>query len=149
NSTDPAYVIKFRPFMSLLTKQFQMLAANIALPVLLVFSIVVGGCSSPEAITGQAEPYVQETKNVISQAEMGAAGIPSPAREFRAGWVATVAIIDRPSEPGVPVIEQKKELLDILSRASAMNMNAVIFQVRPAADALYDSSYEPWSYFLT
>ena len=29
------------------------------------------------------------------------------------------------------------------------NFNAVIFQVRPSSDALYDSKFEPWSYFLT
>lgn len=70
-------------------------------------------------------------------------------REFRGVWIATVANIDWPSKPGLPVDEQKEELRQILNRAAAMNLNAVIFQVRPAADALYDSPYEPWSAFLT
>jgi hypothetical protein len=35
--------------------------------------------------------------------------IPSPAREFRAAWVATVANIDWPSKPGLPVEQQKQE----------------------------------------
>ena len=30
-----------------------------------------------------------------------------------------------------------------------LNLNAVLLQVRPAADALYDSPYEPWSAYLT
>jgi uncharacterized lipoprotein YddW (UPF0748 family) len=37
----------------------------------------------------------------------------------------------------------------MLDEAAALNLNAVIFQVRPHADALYDSPHEPWSYYLT
>jgi uncharacterized lipoprotein YddW (UPF0748 family) len=37
-------------------------------------------------------------------------------------------------------------LLDFLQKH---NFNAVILQIRPQADALYKSSIEPWSYFLT
>jgi uncharacterized lipoprotein YddW (UPF0748 family) len=45
--------------------------------------------------------------------------------------------------------EQQAELIAILNRCVALNFNAVILQVRPAADALYDSPYEPWSAYLT
>lgn len=117
--------------------------------LLLIISIIVSGCSSQKIVADEGQPSEQETGHVMSQAEMEAEGLPAIPREFRGVWVATVANIDWPSEPGLPVDEQKKELLDLLNRASAMNMNAVIFQVRPAADALYDSPYEPWSYFLT
>jgi uncharacterized lipoprotein YddW (UPF0748 family) len=75
--------------------------------------------------------------------------IPSPPREFRAAWVATVANIDWPSQPGLPTEQQKAEALAILDRCRALNLNAVIFQVRPQADAFYASELEPWSYFLT
>ncbi len=75
--------------------------------------------------------------------------VPEAPREFRAAWIATVANIDWPSEPGLPVERQKAELRALLDQAAALNLNAVIFQVRPAADALYDSPYEPWSAFLT
>lgn len=74
---------------------------------------------------------------------------PPLPREFRAVWIATVSNIDWPSRPGLPVDSQKTELLAILDRAAAVRLNAVIFQVRPAADALYPSRLEPWSYFLT
>ena len=74
---------------------------------------------------------------------------PLAAREFRAAWVATVANIDWPSKPGLPVAQQKAELLVILDRAVKLNLNALIFQVRPICDALYDSKIEPWSYYLT
>jgi uncharacterized lipoprotein YddW (UPF0748 family) len=36
-----------------------------------------------------------------------------------------------------------------LDRAVALKLNAIIFQVRPACDALYDSKIEPWSEYLT
>ncbi len=70
-------------------------------------------------------------------------------REFRAAWVATVANINWPSKPGLPVDSQKKEAIRLLDFLRDHNFNAVIFQVRPQADALYQSSLEPWSYFLT
>ncbi len=74
---------------------------------------------------------------------------PPLPREFRGVWVATVANMDWPSRPGLPVAQQKDELLALLDRAAAVHLNAVIFQVRPAADALYASRYEPWSAVLT
>ncbi len=75
--------------------------------------------------------------------------IPETPREFRGVWVATVANIDWPSKPGLPVAQQKAELIAIMERAASLNLNAVILQIRPAADALYPSPYEPWSEFLT
>src|SRR5215211_1603464 len=74
---------------------------------------------------------------------------PPIQREFRGAWVATVANIDWPSRPGLSTWEQQAELVAILNRCVALNLNAVVFQVRPAADALYDSPYEPWSAYLT
>lgn len=74
---------------------------------------------------------------------------PPIAREFRAAWVATVANIDWPSEPGLPVSRQKAELVAIMDRAARLRLNALIFQVRPACDALYASRIEPWSEYLT
>jgi uncharacterized lipoprotein YddW (UPF0748 family) len=74
---------------------------------------------------------------------------PVPAREFRGVWVATVANIDWPSKPGLPAAEQQQELLAILDCAARGGLNAVVFQVRPACDALYESPIEPWSEYLT
>lgn len=76
---------------------------------------------------------------------------PPPAipREMRGVWVATVSNIDWPSRPGLSTDEQKRELLAILDRAAELHLNAVVLQVRPAADALYASSLEPWSEYLT
>lgn len=69
--------------------------------------------------------------------------------EFRGVWVATVANIDWPSKPGLPAEDQKRELIALLDKCQELNLNAVIFQVRPMCDALYESKLEPWSSFLT
>src|SRR4051794_14214307 len=64
---------------------------------------------------------------------------PTLEREFRGAWVATLNNIDWPSRPGLPVEEQKRELLRILERAVQLRLNALLFQVRPACDAFYES----------
>src|SRR3954452_24189848 len=75
---------------------------------------------------------------------------PKPvAREFRGVWVATVDNIDWPSKRGLPVDKQKQEFIAILDKCVELNINAVIFQIRTQADALYDSKIEPWSESLS
>ncbi|MFN8571449.1 MAG: family 10 glycosylhydrolase [Gemmatimonadaceae bacterium] len=74
---------------------------------------------------------------------------PDLDREFRAAWIATVDNIDWPSRPGLTPDSQRAELRALLDRAAQLHLNAVIFQVRPSADALYASALEPWSYYLT
>lgn len=75
---------------------------------------------------------------------------PPPApREFRAAWVASVANIDWPSRPGLTVAEQQAEIITLLDQAQALHLNVIILQVRPSADAIYPSSLEPWSEYLT
>lgn len=70
-------------------------------------------------------------------------------REFRGVWVASVANIDWPSSRTLSTADQQRELIALLDRAAALRLNAVIFQVRPAADAFYASKIEPWSVYLT
>jgi uncharacterized lipoprotein YddW (UPF0748 family) len=74
---------------------------------------------------------------------------PPIRREFRGAWVASVANIDWPSKPGLSSWQQQAELIAILDRARELKLNAILLQVRPAADALYASPYEPWSAYLT
>lgn len=75
--------------------------------------------------------------------------VPQAEQEFRAVWVATVGNIDWPSKPGLSTEEQQREARAILDTVASLNLNAVIFQVRPHADAMYLSELEPWSYYLT
>lgn len=75
-----------------------------------------------------------------------------PKHEFRATWLATVANIDWPKTKATDATtrnQQKKELTDIFDKMVAGNMNAVCMQVRSLCDAMYQSSYEPWSVALT
>lgn len=74
---------------------------------------------------------------------------PAPNREFRGVWVASVANIDWPSRRDLTTQQQKEELIRLFDRARDLGLNAVVFQVRPAADALYASPHEPWSEYLT
>ncbi len=73
----------------------------------------------------------------------------SPKREFRGAWIASVTNIDWPSSTGLSVETLKKQLTDMLDAIKSANLNAVFFQVRPECDALYKSSIEPWSYWIT
>jgi uncharacterized lipoprotein YddW (UPF0748 family) len=70
-------------------------------------------------------------------------------REFRAAWIATVSNIDWPSKQGLPSYQQQQEFIGRLDQLKKIGCNAVIVQIRPAADAFYPSDYEAWSRFLT
>src|ERR1700712_2528922 len=74
---------------------------------------------------------------------------PAPKREFRGVWIATVVNIDWPSDVHLSVDRQKQELIAILDADQRAGINAVMLQVRPAADAFYLKSNEPWSRWLT
>jgi uncharacterized lipoprotein YddW (UPF0748 family) len=100
----------------------------------------------------QQRPPVQPPAPVRLPTPSGVVDAPPPApvsREFRGVWVATVGNIDWPSKPGLTTAQQKAELVAIMDRSAEMRLNAVIFQVRTAADALYASPHEPWSEFLS
>jgi uncharacterized lipoprotein YddW (UPF0748 family) len=72
-----------------------------------------------------------------------------PKYEFRAVWVASVENIDWPSKKGLPVDSQKVEFTRLLDMHQRNGLNAVVVQIRPAADAFFPSPYEPWSEWLT
>jgi uncharacterized lipoprotein YddW (UPF0748 family) len=69
--------------------------------------------------------------------------------EFRAVWVATVDNIDWPTKGNYNTDSQKVEFIKMLDTFKSIGINAVIAQIRPAADAFYPSQYEPWSEWLT
>ena len=74
---------------------------------------------------------------------------PKIDREFRGAWIAVVSNRDWPSRPGLSTPEQKAELRALIQKAADLRLNALFFQVRPACDAVYHSTIEPWSEFLT
>ncbi len=74
---------------------------------------------------------------------------PMVTREFRAAWVASVYNIDWPSRKGLSAATQQSEMRALLDQAALLKLNAILFQVRPNGDALYQSNIEPWSHWLT
>jgi uncharacterized lipoprotein YddW (UPF0748 family) len=103
-------------------------------------ALLAFGCTAP----------VQRVSSIPPAIPADAAGDPPPApREFRAAWVATVGNIDWPSRRDLTVAQQQAEMIAILERARELKLNALILQVRPSADAIYPSTLEPWSEYLT
>ncbi len=74
---------------------------------------------------------------------------PPLPREFRGAWVATVSNIDWPSRTGLVADVQRAEMLTLLDRARDIGLNAIVLQVRPAGDAIFPSTLEPWSEVLS
>src|SRR6185437_8111985 len=74
---------------------------------------------------------------------------PVPKREFRGVWIATVGNIDWPGNSHETTDQQRNDLISQLDAHQQTGINAVMFQVRPAADAFYAKSREPWSKWLT
>ncbi|MBP2474283.1 uncharacterized lipoprotein YddW (UPF0748 family) [Crossiella equi] len=85
-------------------------------------------------------------------ATAAALACPPPAfakQQLRGLWVASVSNINWPSRAGLSVAAQQAEYRRLLDRAKAMRFNAVFVQIRPAADAFFPSTREPWSQYLT
>ncbi|MGC1394649.1 MAG: family 10 glycosylhydrolase [Coleofasciculaceae cyanobacterium] len=99
----------------------------------------------------QALVYLEKTPSINSEfiVNYQKTALVSHQREFRGVWAATAWNIDWPSKRGLAVQQQKSELIQILERIQALNLNALILQVRPAGDAFYASQLEPWSELLT
>ena len=105
-------------------------------------SLGLAGCAAP---AGPAAPAAAQPG--MAGADFGEP--PAAPRGLRAAWVASVAHIDWPSRAAAAGGDAREEALAILDRAQRMGLNALILQVRPAADALYLSALEPWSEYLT
>ena len=68
-----------------------------------------------------------------------------PKREFRGAWIQAV----NGQFQGMSPQKMQETLISQLNILQEAGINAIIFQIRPEADALYASKYEPWSRFLT
>ncbi len=121
-----------------------------------LFALLVFSCTSqpkksikktPAKTTVKPKPIPPVTKEKEDDAVK--VNLPELKREFRAAWIASVANINWPSKNSLTTEQQKAEAIQLLDLLKSINFNAVILQVRPSADALYKSSFEPWSYFLT
>jgi len=87
---------------------------------------------------------------VLCLLSVSVAALQAEPISFRGAWIATVANIDWPSEQAIGNTDmQKAEMVWLLDSLQSLGINAVIFQVRPTADALYRSEYEPVSHWMT
>ncbi|MFE6837513.1 glycoside hydrolase family 10 protein [Streptomyces sp. NPDC057705] len=104
-------------------------------------------------LAGAAGVIAAATSGPAAAAARRTSSGPSPraaaAADFRGMWIASVSNVDWPSRSGLSAGRQRTELLRLLDTAVARRLNAVILQVRPAADALWPSKLEPWSQWLT
>ncbi|MFE2479230.1 family 10 glycosylhydrolase [Streptomyces sp. NPDC059389] len=101
---------------------------------------LLAGAAGLLAATGGAAP---------ARADRGRRPRRKAGAEFRAMWIASVENVDWPSESGLDAADQRDELIRLLDTAVARRLNAVILQVRPAADAMWPGAREPWSQWLT
>jgi uncharacterized lipoprotein YddW (UPF0748 family) len=72
-----------------------------------------------------------------------------PKYEFRGAWIATIGNIDWPSSGAADSYTQQTEFVNLLNQLQRNGINAVIVQIRPAADAFYPSEKEPWSKYIS
>ncbi len=74
----------------------------------------------------------------------------SPKRELRSVWLTTYSHIDWPNSSSAGNPDKcKQELIEYLDKHQNRNFNGVCLHVRCWADAVYKSSYEPWSEFVS
>jgi uncharacterized lipoprotein YddW (UPF0748 family) len=109
------------------------------------------GLAGALALSGLLASCTTTKPGVVAPGAVVATGELPPAapREFRAAWVSTVANIDWPTRQNLNAAQQQAEAIAILDRAKSLNLNAIVLQVRPSADAIYASKIEPWSEYLT
>ncbi|MFJ7241527.1 glycoside hydrolase family 10 protein [Streptomyces olivaceus] len=103
---------------------------------------------APRASAAPAPDSAPAPSSGSAPAQGPAAGR-SAAAGMRGMWLATVTGRDWPSRAGLRAAEQRAELVAHLDSAVRHNLNTVVFQVRPTADALWPSNHEPWSQYLS
>lgn len=69
--------------------------------------------------------------------------------EMNGVWIASISNIDFPSRPDLSKKELKAEIDTIVENTASAGLDTIFFQVRPSADALYDSEIFPVSKYLS
>ena len=75
--------------------------------------------------------------------------ITSPKRDLRGVFLPSISNLSWPTNRKATPAVQQAELIEILNNLKANGYNTVFLQVRPESDALYASTIDPWSYWLT
>ena len=92
-------------------------------------------------ITGPEDPDDDDSTNTENSLKL-------PKKEMRAVWMATVYGLDWP-QGDYDQASQKEQYISYLEKFKELNINTVFFQVKGMGDAFYNSSYEPWSEYIT
>jgi len=124
---------------------------------MMLLSLLIIGCSDPEETEdGDSDNDRQVTEGNLPTPVPGNGSeegmyetVEIYEGDFRAVWVVSVFNLDFPSKQDLTVAAMKREIDTIISRTIDMGLNAVIFQVRPTGDSLYESDLFPWSNWLT
>lgn len=145
-----------KTFLFILNKRIINLMRRNTIKWLKLLAVIVGtvmfaACSSDDDMLPE-----QTDKNTPVTSNTPAPGVNVtpvlPQKDFRAVWMSTVYQLDWPNTVGWnegTVNKQKAHYTSYLNKLQELNINAVIFQVRPMADAFYDSPYEPWSKYVS
>ena len=107
---------------------------------------VLGACGGSD--DPQITPPNSGDEGGTSGGSTETVNITTPAKEIRAVWLATVGNMDWPSDK-YSAEKQKQEYIEYLELFKQYNVNVVVGQIRPTADAFFESKYEPWSQYLT
>lgn len=83
---------------------------------------------------------------VIASSAQPALAQDNPKREFRGAWLH---IIGQSQYRNQSTENNKRYISDQLDKLQSAGCNAVIFQVRPTADAMYPSDLEPWTTWIS
>ncbi|SEG81622.1 Uncharacterized lipoprotein YddW, UPF0748 family [Thermomonospora echinospora] len=116
----------------------------------MVASGLLTGCTSDAGGTDGGRGAHAQAPVAVGGAECTTVKAPgdSRGRQLRGMWIATVSDLDWPGSPADSVERKKADYRRLLDGARQVGLNAVFVQVRPAADAFYDSPYEPWSQWI-
>jgi len=135
---------------------FKVILRYISIALLLIILFFVG-CRF-------TNPGIEDDPDIEDRPELAAITTPTPQEnvddsvyevievmkgDFRAVWVASVLNLDFPSRRDLNEIAMKREIDTIVNRTAEMGLNAIVFQVRPTGDSMYESDIFPWSHWLT
>ena len=108
----------------------------------LLLSMCLFGCGGANNAAVPSGPQPMNAKDANTP-------IIQPQREMRGVWIASVGNINYPTSANTTTAQRQEELEKIVEHCVEMKLNTIFFQVRPAADALYASSYFPVSLFFS
>lgn len=126
----------------------KLIAKALLLSTLVALPMCVTSCGDEPFLPNKEEGGSAQTGGESNPEAMGEVAYNLPAKELRAAFIATVSAIDWPASTSSAEV-QKKEYTDYLDLFAGCNINAVLMQIRPTADAFFASDIEPWSEWIT